>query len=439
MRRPAAAAALALVLALAAVAPAVGAAGSASASSAPLPTSYGTLGSDATAADIGLGAAQTGDVEANRVVLRATLEPDGDARWEIAYRIELTDDNTTAAFESLREDIRANRSAYTAQFASRMNATVAAAENATGREMAARNVSVATGRDPFPTSSDYGVVTYSFTWEGFAATQGDRVVAGDALAGLYLDAGTVLTIAWPDDLDARSVDPEADERSDTAVTWRGERNFGPGQPRVTVAPASALPVRPAYLAAAAVVLLGVAGAVVLRRRGAFPVGGDSEAVAGDGSLGSDSGAASAPETARSTASETDRRDHDDGEGGDDGDDSASERSDAPTAAGDPSGSAGDDSEAAGGGDDATPPEELLSPHERVTRLVAGNGGRMKQADVTEELGWSAARTSQVVGDLRDDGDLESFRLGRENVLRLPEADDEPHPGEPDRPGDGDDE
>ncbi|MFC7135696.1 helix-turn-helix transcriptional regulator [Halobaculum litoreum] len=75
----------------------------------------------------------------------------------------------------------------------------------------------------------------------------------------------------------------------------------------------------------------------------------------------------------------------------------------------------------------------MSPHERVVRLVEGNGGRMKQADVTEELGWSAARTSQVVGDLRDDGTVESFRLGRENVLRLPEADEDPHPGDPNFP------
>ncbi|MFC7135697.1 DUF7345 domain-containing protein [Halobaculum litoreum] len=192
-------------------------------------------------ADIGLGFAQTGDVAADRVVLRATLRPDGDAEWRIAYRIELTDDNTTAAFESLQTDIRANRSAYVSRFETRMATTVGAAENATGREMAATNFSVSAQRNPFPTSTDYGVVAYTFTWEGFAATQGDRLVAGDALAGLFLDSGTVLTVAWPDGYEVRGVAPEADERSETAVTWRGERNFGPDQPRVTVAPAGAVP------------------------------------------------------------------------------------------------------------------------------------------------------------------------------------------------------
>jgi len=84
------------------------------------------------------------------------------------------------------------------------------------------------------------------------------------------------------------------------------------------------------------------------------------------------------------------------------------------------------SEPTGGstGDTSAPapemPEELLSPEERVLQLLEHNGGRMKQKSVTEELDWSAARTSQVVGDLRDDGEVESFRLGRENVLKFPD-------------------
>ncbi|PSQ05695.1 hypothetical protein BRC97_08320, partial [Halobacteriales archaeon QS_6_71_20] len=224
------------------------------------------------------------------------------------------------------------------------------------------------------------------------------------LAGLYLDADTVLTVAWPDGYEVRSVAPEPDERSASAATWRGERDFGPDQPGVTVAPASALPLRPAYLAAAAVLLLGVAAAVVLRRRGDLPTdAGNGRVAAGDPADGDAGSGASAGAAVA---------------GGADADGSASPDD--------------DPSEGEAVEESTAPPEELLSPHERVVRLVEGNGGRMKQADVTEELGWSAARTSQVVGDLRDDGTVESFRLGRENVLRVPEADDDPHPGDPDR-------
>jgi len=424
MRRPAAAIALAFLLALAGIGPAVAAAtasdaGFASAAAAPsAATPSAALDSPAASpTDLGAGFAQTGDIAADTVVLRAEVAPDGDAQWRIAYRIELSDENRTAAFESLQTDIRENTSAYVARFEGRMGTTVAAAENATGREMVASNFSVTAQRNPFPTSTEYGVVAYTFTWEGFAATQGQRVVAGDALAGLYLDSGTVLTIAWPEEYDVRSVSPAADQRSETAVTWRGERNFGPDQPGVVLAPASALPIRPLYLAAAAVVLLGIAGAVLLRRRGDFPIG------AGDdlGPLAGDEDAVVAPDSAG----------EDDRDAGGSDDSASVER-----AHDDGAEEVADDEAAAGAAADATtPPDELLSPHERVLRLVTDNGGRMKQADVTDALDWSAARTSQVVGDLRDEGDIESFRLGRENVLRIPEADDEPHPGDTDRGGD----
>lgn len=68
-------------------------------------------------------------------------------------------------------------------------------------------------------------------------------------------------------------------------------------------------------------------------------------------------------------------------------------------------------------------DELLSNEERVLQLVSDNDGRMKQKEVAEELGWTDAKTSKVVGNLRESGDLEAFRLGRENVLRLPEEDE----------------
>ncbi|MFC7079700.1 helix-turn-helix transcriptional regulator [Halorussus caseinilyticus] len=66
-----------------------------------------------------------------------------------------------------------------------------------------------------------------------------------------------------------------------------------------------------------------------------------------------------------------------------------------------------------------PPEGLLSNEERVLKLLERRGGRVKQKAVVDELGWTEAKTSQVVGSLRDQGKIESFRLGRENVLALP--------------------
>ncbi|UPV74778.1 hypothetical protein M0R89_01585 [Halorussus limi] len=69
--------------------------------------------------------------------------------------------------------------------------------------------------------------------------------------------------------------------------------------------------------------------------------------------------------------------------------------------------------------DDEPPEDLLSNEERVLRLLERRGGRVKQRAVVNELDWTEAKTSQVVGSLREQGKIESFRLGRENVLALP--------------------
>ena len=84
------------------------------------------------------------------------------------------------------------------------------------------------------------------------------------------------------------------------------------------------------------------------------------------------------------------------------------------------------------GEDSSPGKDpsLLSNEEQVMQVISEHGGRMKQQAVAEELGWTAAKTSQVTRDLRDSGRLDGFRLGRENVLRLPDAEAEPPTDEP---------
>lgn len=77
----------------------------------------------------------------------------------------------------------------------------------------------------------------------------------------------------------------------------------------------------------------------------------------------------------------------------------------------------------GASDDSDEATELLSNEERVIRLLEKHGGRAKQQQVADELGWTKTKTSYVVSNLRQDDRIRSFRLGRENVLLLPEAQD----------------
>ena len=344
------------------------------------------------------------EFDPDTVSLSADLDEDGDARWQFTYRMQLETDNETQAFEDLRDDIDANTSAYLDRFRGRIANTVDAASNATGRDMAVENVSVATRINSLNEDS-LGVVTYSFEWRGFAATEGDRVTAGDALDGFYLDNQTSLTVSWPGGYALESVDPVGSEPRERAVRWSGPLEFGANQPRVVVSPSSdattttagaattttgtgggsggdadtsSLVVPAAVGAVVAVLGLGVGGWLYLRQRG--PDGSF------DGAVGVENGAGDGP-----------------------GDTGAA------------AGAAG----AAGTGDaaDDGPPSELLSNEERVEQFLASQGGRAKQQAVVEALDWTEAKTSQVVNEMQSEGAIEKFRIGRENVLKLPEADD----------------
>ena len=325
------------------------------------------------------------EVDPDVVVMRVTLAPDGTARWAVAYRTRLDDENTTAAFESVQSDVEDNASAFTDRFVTGMRRAVRSTENATGREMALRNATVTATKEQL--GQEYGVLTYRFTWTNFAAVEGDRIRAGDALSGLFLDSETSLVVAWPEGYAVERVTPRPTENRTNEAVWRGQLDFGPEQPRVVLAPGGgsggggAGPlVAGAILAVLAVATAGWLVTTRVRGDGATPGAGG----AGDGATGGDGAGTTA--------------------GG--------------SAGGPDSADAGEDA----AGDDG-PPEELLSNEERVIRLLDDNGGRIKQQRIAEEYDWTDAKTSQVVGSLREDGEVETFRIGRENVVALPEESD----------------
>jgi uncharacterized membrane protein len=334
-------------------------------------------------------------VDPDTVVLQVDLQADGDAQWTVSYRTRLDDDNTTEAFQSLQDDIEADPGTYTSDFGDRMNRTVATAENTTGREMTLRNLTVTAETEALP--QEYGVVSYQFEWTNFAAVDGEQLRAGDALAGLFLDAESTLRIGWPEGYERTSVAPSPTRSDETSVAWDGRLDFGSDEPQVVVAQtgAGATTSGPgdqggdgnAWLLVLATVLAagGVVTVLWANRRFGF-VGGGEGATTGEGA---DAGAGAAATGAAAAA--------------DDGDEPEAE-------------SEADDD--AGG----SPPPELLSNEEQVLQLLDDNGGRMKQQQVAEQLDWTAAKTSQVIGGLRDEEQLETFRIGRENVVTLPEVD-----------------
>ncbi|MFP4625402.1 MAG: DUF7345 domain-containing protein [Natronomonas sp.] len=319
------------------------------------------LASGVAIADTGSIAAAQEEMDPDDVVLSIDIEADGDAVWEIEYRTRLETDTDEQAFDELAADVEANSSDYESQFRDRMVTTADAAESATGREMDISDVTVKAERRELP--QEYGVVTYHFRWRNFAAVDDERLRVGDAIDGMFLDEDTVLRISWPDGYELAAASPSPDETRDGSVIWSGPEEFGSGEPRVTLEPEGILPsISPWLLAGAVIVVIVVVGGIVGYRR--RPPGSGEGAIAGT----------------------------------------------PPASTGERTSSGAED-------------EVLLSNEEQVLQLLKDRGGRMKQQEIAEELGWTDAKTSQVTKGLREEGELEGFRLGRENVLSLPDLDD----------------
>lgn len=77
---------------------------------------------------------------------------------------------------------------------------------------------------------------------------------------------------------------------------------------------------------------------------------------------------------------------------------------------------------AGDGEQGAINPELLSDEERVMHLLTDNGGRMKQAAIVDETGWSNAKVSQLLSKMDEDDEIEKLRIGRENLITLPDVD-----------------
>lgn len=355
------------------------------------------------------------DIEAEDVVMEASVEPNGDATWTIEYRTRLATAEEEQAFEELRDDVDADPEPYTDGFRDRMETTVAESAEATDREMSVEDVNVSTKRRDLP--REYGSLVYEFRWTGFAVVEGSRITAGDALDGLFLDDETAFIVSWPETHRLVDATPSPTETRDGSVVWVGPLEFTGEEPRVLVdadttgvddhesGPGTGLTAEPTFLLLGFVVLLTTVGIAFLAYRSRENASDDGFIRKSSPSSTTDSAGA-----ARSSPAE----------GSVPGDDSASvtdadvdgavERTAEPDA--------GDGNESPTGTDSA-----LLSNEERVLRLIEEHDGRMKQARVAEELDWTAAKTSQVVTGLRDDGELDGFRLGRENVLSLPDEEE----------------
>ncbi len=305
--------------------------------------------------------------------LEVQLQDDGDARWTVVATVPLEDEGDVDSFRSFAEAFEGGEQDFRLGVDVFERAAESAAE-ATGREMSvgeptrsAELIERSTGNG----TDRYGELRVSFVWESFARVdENGTMYVGDAFNttdGTWLPGlgpNQTLVIRSPPGYTAPTTSPIGAEDGD--LRWEGPASFEPGYFEIVYEPASGGPLESpsTALLVGALVLSGTAlllGVYLLwRRRQGTGV--------------------------------------DDGEG---------EEEDEP-----------DDGD--GETDDGGPDLELLSDEERVEHLLEENGGRMKQAKIVKETGWSNAKVSQLLSSMEDDDRVDKLRIGRENLISLPE-------------------
>lgn len=340
------------------------------------------------------------------------LKSDGNAEWTITVTHELDGENETAAFEALAEEFEAGQPDAGPDVTIFENlARQSAAE--TDREMSIESIERSSEVD-----DGTGTLRLEFVWTEFLAETDESLILEDAF-DLGEDDRWLTSLRANQELRIHAPEEYSIVRStvsfeDNTVTKEGPHWFDPDEhismtfePRTAETPngnengngTDEVPPDDdwtglGWAGFVAVVLLavilGVAAFFVRREEG-------DERSPGGPAVGDDPDSSGG--SPQSDASEPGRQIDGDVDG------------ETPP---DP------DAQPSGDAEELTDEElALLSDEERVERLLEANGGRMRQATIVAETGWSDAKVSQLLSTMTDDGRVEKLRLGRENLISLP--------------------
>ncbi|QCC46677.1 helix-turn-helix transcriptional regulator [Halobellus limi] len=369
---------------------------------------------------------QVDDETPPRTTVEISLQSDRSAEWRVETHYALDTENETRAFRTLASRYESG-DADVGPNAVLFEALQRRASESTGRSMRIENVTYHSSIDE---SAERGTLAVTFRWTNFLREGENETLVLDDVFTLptaetderrtwlsIFDADQEILIRPPDGYTVTGTSIAVQQRESAIVLaepsdFEGEE----AELRVTyspVGPADRLPI--GVLAGAGIVALVVLAAVwMLRTRSGGagapwgsspPDDGAPPTAEADADGGSDAPYAG-------TAAEADGR-NGTGEAG--GPPSGAERpasadADAPAGADIP--------------DDAVNETEadlsLLSDEERVERLLERNGGRMKQATIVDETDWSDAKVSQLLSAMAEEGRVDKLRLGRENLISLPD-------------------
>jgi uncharacterized membrane protein len=315
------------------------------------------------------------------------LQANGSARWTVTVTYTLDSDAERAAFEVYQSEFE-NGSADGLD-ADLFETLAAEGSQSSGRQMSIEEVEYRSAA----TESE-GSLTLAFTWTNFLERTGegslqfhDAVLLAESRPEKQswlstLDANQTMTIRTPPGYSVNSTQAPSFEFANNSVVIDGPQRFD-GDLTVTYQQTSTPEDTPweLLLGALVIAVAVVVAAVVLRRRGGSDVSAPPTSTATEGSP---NGGTSPDEGVQPSA---------DGDGRE-SDDEAEEVD-----------------------------LSLLSDEERVEHLLEQNGGRMKQANIVQETGWSDAKVSQLLSSMADEERVQKLRLGRENLISLPDEDE----------------
>jgi hypothetical protein len=73
-----------------------------------------------------------------------------------------------------------------------------------------------------------------------------------------------------------------------------------------------------------------------------------------------------------------------------------------------------------GADSSAPP--VKTDEQRIVEILSAHDGRIYQRELVDRTEWSASKVSRLLSTMEDEGRIEKIRIGRENVVTLPDAD-----------------
>ena len=63
---------------------------------------------------------------------------------------------------------------------------------------------------------------------------------------------------------------------------------------------------------------------------------------------------------------------------------------------------------------------IIIPEEQVKNLLRGTKGYTWQSDIVAETEWSAAKTSRILSEMEEDGQITRYWIGRRKIVCLPD-------------------